>query len=185
MNESIMQRQWYTGTGEEVDDISERLSKELRSNDQTVRIGTDAQRIGRGVDFVTVVVVRQERKGGKMFYCRTRAPRPQMSLWEKLSTETWYSLEVAMEVEQIVPGGASQVEVHADANPDARWKSHAHHQAIAGMIVSQGFGCVLKPDAWVSSHAADHIVKMKNESRKARRAYKRRMKKSGRSRQIA
>lgn len=181
MTERIVDRQWYTGTGEEVDDISERLREELRANDQTVRVGTDAQRIGRGVDFVTVVVVRKERKGGKMFYCRTRAPRSDMSLWEKLSLETWYSLEIAMEIEQIVPGGASQVEVHADANPDRRWKSSAHHQAIAGMIMSQGFNAVLKPDAWVSSHAADHIVKMKHTSRKVRRAYKRRMKKGGKA----
>ncbi len=178
MDQLIKDQQWYTGTGDKVDNILSRLRDELRHNDQAVRIGTDAQRIGRGTDFVTVVVVYKERKGGKMFYCRTRAARPEMSLWEKLSLETWYSLEIAMEVEKIVPFGAEQVEVHADANTDPKWKSSSYHKQIAGMIMGQGFRAVLKPDAWVSSHAADHIVKLKHVSRSKARKYKRAMKKA-------
>ena len=185
MNDLIIQRKWYKGTGEEVEDICDEISNQMRNNDQLVRIGTDAQRIGQGVDFVTVIVIYKERKGGKMYYCRTRAPRTSMSLWEKLSLETWYSLEAAMEVEKLVPFGKAQIQVHADANPDKRYKSSKYHQQIAGMIMGQGFGVVLKPDAWVSSHAADHIVKWKHTSRRKARAYKRRMKKDGRERNVA
>ena len=178
MSNLIIHRKWYKGTGEEVQDIVDEISKEMLGNDQLVRIGTDAQRIGKGVDFVTVVVIYRERKGGKMYYCRTRAPREEMSLWEKLSLETWYSLETAMEVEKCVSAGKSQIEVHVDANPDKRYKSSPYHKQIAGMIMGQGFNVVLKPDAWVSSHAADHIVKMKHTSRRVAREYRRKMKKA-------
>jgi len=173
----IIDKQWYTGKGEKVENILNRLKDELRHNDQTIRVGTDAQRIGQGVDFVTVVVIYKERKGGKMFYTRTRAARSGMSLWEKLSLETWYSLEIAMEIEKFASFGAEQIEVHADANPNPKWKSSDYHKQIAGMIMGQGFAAVLKPNAWVSSHAADHIVKLKHVSRSKARTYKRSMKK--------
>lgn len=175
MSDSILDRQWYDGQGNPIVDIVGTIDALVTDDDQVVRVGTDAQRIGRGVDFVTVVVVYKERRGGRMFFCRTRAPRVDMSLWEKLSLETWYSLETAMALEDVVPFGKDQIEVHADANTNDRYKSNDHVKAIAGMIMGQGFSYVLKPNAWVSSHAADHLVKNKHRSRKYRRRYRKAM----------
>jgi predicted RNase H-related nuclease YkuK (DUF458 family) len=175
MSESIIDRNWYDGSGNSVLDIVSTVEELSQDAEVKVRIGTDAQRIGLGIDFVTVIVVTKEMRGGRMFYTRTRANRPDMSLWEKLSMETWYSLETAMHLADYVPFGKDQMEVHADANPNQRWQSSNYVQQIAGMIVGQGFKAILKPDAWVSSHAADHIVKNKNISRKRRRKYRKSM----------
>jgi len=171
--DTIIDRQWYDGNAKPIDDIQAMVASLVTDSDQMVRIGTDAQRIGRGVDFVTVVVVYKERKGGRMFYCRTRASRTDLTLWEKLSHETWYSLETAMALEGVVPFGKDQIEVHADANPDSQYASNNFVRQIAGMIMGQGFRAVLKPNAWVSSHAADHLVKNKHLSGRERRAYRR------------
>ena len=84
MSEAILDRQWYDSFGNPILDIVATV-EELVSENQRVYIGTDAQRIGRGVDFVTVVVIHTVRSGGRIFYCKTRAPRRNMSLWEKLS----------------------------------------------------------------------------------------------------
>jgi len=49
------------------------------------------------MEFVTVACVLNPGKGGRVFYTR-RFERKDISLYEKLSTETWHSLEVAIEM---------------------------------------------------------------------------------------
>lgn len=170
---SVLEQRWFTGTGIEITDPIAVIGKILEDEPGlAIRIGTDAQKIGNGTEFVTVVVLYRERRGGRMFWARTRG-RERMSLWEKLSMETWLSLEMAMALEPVVPAGREQMEVHIDANPVEGNSSHSYHKQLAGMIMGQGFKAVLKPDAWVSSHAADHIVKYRHLSSTARRRERR------------
>lgn len=164
MTVSIFEKPWFNGKNKRIiNPIVTIKEATLEHPDVMVRIGTDAQKIGNHVDFVTVVCVHFKGNGGKLFYTKTRADNHgDMSLFNKLAQETMLSLEAAITLEQELTIDKNRIEVHADANPDPKWKSHSHHKQIQGMIFGQGFHAVLKPYSWVSTHAADRIVKNKH-----------------------
>lgn len=178
MSDSIFDRKWFNGKNVElIDPIPAIVECSKQHHDVIIRIGTDAQRIGKHTDFVTVVCVHFRGNGGRLFYTRTRADRCDMALFEKLMKESWLSLEVAMALEEALPFGKERIEVHIDANPNPRWESHEYHKQLASMVMGQGFNAVLKPYSWVSTHAADRIVKNKHLGRKRRQKYRKAAKK--------
>jgi len=155
-------QKWRTLTGVEVLDMMSTV-EQLLGQGQVVHIGTDAQKSGKRTEFVTVVCVLNPGKGGRVFYTR-RFDRRNITLFEKLSTETWYSLELAIEMNERfdLPLDRKQIWVHVDANPDERFDSSNYVKQLAGMVAGNGFPVLVKPDAWCASHVADHAVKNKH-----------------------
>jgi predicted RNase H-related nuclease YkuK (DUF458 family) len=153
---------WWTLSGVEVLDIMSTVESLLR-HDQVVHIGTDAQKSNHRMEFVTVICVLNPGKGGRVFYTR-RFDRKDVSLFEKLSAETWFSLELAlrMNAEFDLPLEQKQIWVHVDANPDTRYDSSDYVKQLAGMVAGSGFPVLVKPDAWCASHVADYAVKNKH-----------------------
>lgn len=155
---SMLSRQWKTVEGKRVQDIYAEMTEALRGQ-RKVYIGTDSQQDGQRTQFVTVVVVHNPGKGGRAFYTREAVPRIK-SLRERLLKEVWLSVMAALEVNPLL-AEESELEVHVDANPNTKFKSSAYVKELTSMVVSQGFEAVLKPDAWVAAHVADHVVKYK------------------------
>jgi predicted RNase H-related nuclease YkuK (DUF458 family) len=145
---------WRTLREEPVPDILE-FVKDASRNGQPVHIGTDSLQTGRFTQFVTVVVVLTPQKGGRVAYSREVVPRIT-SLRERLLKETWRSVELGMNLTNLVPGDLT---VHIDANPVQTHKSSAYVQELVGLVVGQGFNALIKPDSWAASHAADHVVR--------------------------
>ena len=87
-----------------------------------------------------------------------------LSLFDKLSMETWLSLELAlrMNAEFDLPEEKKRIWVHVDANPDTRYDSSNYVKQLAGMVAGSGFPVLVKPDAWCASHVADFAVKNKH-----------------------
>ena len=77
---------WWTLGGVEVLDVMSAVQALVRQG-QVVHIGTDAQKSTKRMEFVTVACVLNPGKGGRVFYTR-RFDRKDVSLYEKLSTET-------------------------------------------------------------------------------------------------
>ena len=161
-------------------DIKEMVKGLVKDETQHIHIGTDAQKIGKRTDFVTVLVVYNQGRGGRVFFTRQREPKTE-SLRQKLALETWASIEVAMALAPLLPRGEKQISVHIDANPNPRYKSSDYVKELTGMVMGQGFNHILKPYAWAASHAADHVVKnrhldagtrrkIRNRARRAKRA---------------
>ena len=69
----------------------------------------------------------------------------------------WLSVELGLRLSPVVPG---PLHVHIDANPIARHKSSAYVQELVGLVVSQGFRAVIKPESWAASRAADRLVRV-------------------------
>ncbi len=162
----MLERQWRKLNGDPIDDLVKVIDPLIRENPRILHVGTDAQKVDRRIEFVTCVVVLTPGKGGRVFYTRVRkTPRDVQSLRQKLFTEAWLSVETAMELNPQIPDSTPLV-VHLDVNPDRRWASSRHINEVVGLVVGQGFEVLLKPDAWAASHAADHVVKNKNGSRK-------------------
>lgn len=158
----MLKDRWWTLAGVQVLDMMSAVEQLLRQG-RVVHVGTDAQKSSHRMEFVTVVCVLNPGKGGRVFYTR-RFERKEMTLFDKLSTETWLSLELAllMNAEFDLPEDRKQIWVHVDANPDTRYDSSNYVQQLAGMVAGSGFPVLVKPDAWCASHVADFAVKNKH-----------------------
>lgn|SRR5574341_470417 len=143
---------WKTLGGERVEDIVAFVRREALDG-RPVHIGTDSLQNGRHTQFVTVLVVLNPPKGGRVVYSREVVPRIT-SLRERLMREVWRSVEVAMTLADY------DLTIHIDANPNERYMSSRYLQELVGLVVGQGFKALWKPDSWASTHAADHIVRV-------------------------
>lgn len=174
----MLERKWKTMLGDEVPDMRAQLEELMLEGGKDVHVGTDSQQNGLHTDYVTVIVVLTPSKGGRAFYTKQRVTRIR-ELRERLTKEAWMSTELAMELSGTsdigdgrsimhsdrMPNGLS---VHLDLNPDARHRSSQYVQELVGLVVGQGFRCLLKPDSWAASHAADHAVRGNVEERRAK-----------------
>jgi predicted RNase H-related nuclease YkuK (DUF458 family) len=153
---------WWTLGGVELLDMFGAVEQLMRKG-HVVHLGTDAQKSARHMEFVTVVCVLNPGKGGRVFYTR-RFDDKDMSLFEKLSSETWFSLELALRMNEVfdLPVEKKQIWVHVDANPDTRFDSSDYVKQLAGMVAGSGFPVLVKPNAWCASHVADFAVKNKH-----------------------
>lgn len=149
---------WKTLSGEEVPDIAEFVRVAAKSG-QAVHVGTDSLQTGRYTQFVTVVAVLTPSKGGRAAYSRSITPRIT-SLRERLLKEVWRSVELGMKLAEVVPG---ELTIHVDANPDERHFSSKYVQELVGLVVSQGFKALIKPESWCATHAADWTVRHLNK----------------------
>jgi uncharacterized protein len=122
---------------------------------QPVHIGTDSLQTGRHTQFVTVVVILNPGKGGRVAYRREVVPRIA-SLRERLLREVWKSVDLGLQFSPIVKGDLT---VHIDANPVVTHKSSEYVQELVGLVVGQGFKALIKPESWAATHAADHVVR--------------------------
>ena len=125
---------WWTLGGAEVLDVMT-TAEQLLKRGHVVHIGTDAQKSSRRMEFVTVICVLNPGKGGRVFYTR-RYEEKEMSLFDKLSLETWLSLELALRMNEEfeLPPEKKQIWVHVDANPDTRYDSSDYVKQLAGMV---------------------------------------------------
>jgi predicted RNase H-related nuclease YkuK (DUF458 family) len=146
---------WKTLGETLVHDILQWVSDASRGG-RPVHIGTDSLQAGRLTQFVTVVVVLNPGKGGRVAYRREAVPRVP-SLRERLLLEVWRSVDIGLRLSPLVAGDLT---VHIDANPVVAHKSSAHVHELVGLVVGQGFRAVIKPQSWAASHAADHVVRL-------------------------
>lgn len=149
---------WKSLSGGKVEDIKALVRDACRGG-QELHIGTDSLQTGRFTQFVTVICTHTPGKGGRVIYGRNVVARIS-SLRERLWKEVWASCEVAMDLNEVAPGG---ITVHIDANPDEKHMSSRYIQELAGLVMGQGFKHLVKPDSWAASHAADHVVRTKGK----------------------
>lgn len=156
---SMLSKQWKTMEGRRpIEDIKGTLAEQFQGV-KTVYIGTDSQQDRRWTRFVTVVVIHTPGKGGRAFYTVESTPKIK-SLRERLIKEVWMSVELALEVNDML-GEEVELQVHIDANPNVKFKSSQYVKELVSLVVSQGFTAMIKPEAVAAMHVADHVVKYK------------------------
>lgn len=146
---------WKTLTGVPIADVVDFVRDHAREG-QIVHLGTDSLQLARQTRFVSVVAILTPGRGGRAIWTRVTSPRIQ-SLRERLLREVWLSVELGLRLEAVIPG---DLHVHIDANPIAQHRSSAYVQELVGLVVSQGFRAVIKPEAWAASRAADRLVRV-------------------------
>jgi uncharacterized protein len=158
----MLEKTWKTIEGQRVElvpTLQEVLSTAVGEDEREVHIGTDSQQAGKFTEYVTVIAVLKRGQGGRAFYTRERVDRVK-HLRERLLKEVWMSVMTALEINSYVPD-KDQLTVHVDANPNVRFESSRYVKELTALVVSQGFKHVLKPDSWVATHLADHVIKAK------------------------
>ncbi len=144
---------WRTLKEEKVPDLAAWVA-EASGQGQVIHVGTDSLQTGRFTQFVTVVVVYTQSKGGRAAYTR-EVVRRITNLRERLLKETYKSIEVASLLNDL----PNEMVLHVDANPDEKHMSSKYVQELVGLVMGMGFKSLIKPDAWAASHAADHVVR--------------------------
>jgi predicted RNase H-related nuclease YkuK (DUF458 family) len=155
----VLNKVWYTIEGKKVTNVAEVLKEIVEKGEAEIHIGTDSQNNALFTEYVTVIAIITKGKGGRALYITEKVPRIKL-LRERLLKEVWSSVAVALEATEII-GDASKLQVHVDVNPDTDFKSSGYIKELTAMVVSQGFECKVKPDAWAAMHVADHVVKHK------------------------
>jgi hypothetical protein len=150
-----MRGEWRTLTGVPVADVVAFVRESAREG-QRVHVGTDSLQLARHTRFVTVVAILTPGRGGRALWRRETRARIA-SLRERLLVEVWLSVELGLSLHPVVPG---ELSVHIDANPVARHRSSAYVQELVGLVVSQGFRAVIKPESWAASRTADRMVRL-------------------------
>lgn len=154
---------WKTLNEVKIPDLHQWVRETLATGDRLIHIGTDSLQAGRSTRFVTVLVLLQQGKGGRVAYRRRVVPRIR-SLRERLLREVWYSVTLGLDLNALVPD-SSELTLHVDANPVQAHRSSRYVQELVGMVVGQGFKAVVKPQSWAATHAADRIARLPGRAR--------------------
>jgi uncharacterized protein len=122
-----------------------------------VCIGTDSQVKHGKVYFATVILFVRKGKGGFM-YIKNTTSNEKPSIKERMLKEVAMSIEIAYELLDLFVAFNVDMEVHADINTSAQFKSNTALKDAMGYIMGMGFAFKAKPEAFASSSCADKVV---------------------------
>lgn len=137
--------------------VEKTIQNELAAGHQLkVCIGTDSQVRGKKIGFATVIVFLREGKGGFMFI-NSEVLIQQMAIRERMIQEVSKSVTLAYELSEIWDKYDISLEIHADINTDASFKSNVALKEAMGYIKGMGYEFKAKPNAFASSSCADKV----------------------------
>ena len=140
------------------DKVRKTIEAEIANNNKlTVYIGTDSQVKQNITEFATVIVFLREKSGGFMFMHNDKTSQ-QFHIKERMLLEVSKSIEIAYELCDLFIEYDIEMEVHADINTNAQFKSNDALKDAMGYIMGMGFAFKAKPDAFASSCCADRVI---------------------------
>ena len=154
---------WRKFNGEPIqlpikDQVRKTIEAERANNNKlTVYIGTDSQVKQNITEFATVIVFLREKSGGFMFMHNDKTSQ-QFHIKERMLLEVSKSIEIAYELCDLFIEYDIEMEVHADINTNAQFKSNDALKDAMGYIMGMGFAFKAKPDAFASSCCADRVI---------------------------
>ena len=154
---------WRKFNGEPIqlpikDQVRKTIEAEIANNNKlTVYIGTDSQVKQNITEFATVIVFLREKSGGFMFMHNDKTSQ-QFHIKERMLLEVSKSIEIAYELCDLFIEYDIEMEVHADINTNAQFKSNDALKDAIGYIMGMGFAFKAKPDAFASSCCADRVI---------------------------
>lgn len=133
--------------------------KDLKKEGLDLYIGTDSQVLGKKISVVTCICLYKNGVAkSKIFYIKEKLSTERYAtLRSRMILEAYRSLEVALEMDQLVGG---KLTVHLDIGSDiAKSQTAKFQNELQFLFKSQGFGCEIKPNSWASSSIADRFTK--------------------------
>jgi len=144
---------WRSYDGKNKVDILEFIKS--KNKDNLFFIGTDSQNYSkkRICLFTSVLIAYRMKMGGSVVLHRDSVPYMD-SLRQRLLMEAMRSLEVGWWLTQHIPM-ENVIGIHLDVNQSLKFKSGQYKDELIGLVASQGFRALVKPDAWAASSVAD------------------------------
>jgi hypothetical protein len=140
------------------DQVRKTIESEIENNNKLkVYIGTDSQVKQNITEFATVIVFLREKNGGFMFMHNEKVTQT-FHIKERMLLEVSKSIEIAYELCDLFIEYEIEMEVHADINTNAQFKSNDALKDAMGYIMGMGFAFKAKPDAFASSCCADKVI---------------------------
>lgn len=137
--------------------VDKTIQKEVDAGHKLkICIGTDSQVRGKVIGFATVIVFLREGKGGFMFI-NSESSTQSMTIRERMITEVSKSVTTAYELADVFDKHNIALEIHADINTDASFKSNVALKEAMGYIKGMGYEFKAKPNAFASSSCADKV----------------------------
>ncbi|MCH2022377.1 MAG: ribonuclease H-like YkuK family protein [Saprospiraceae bacterium] len=140
------------------DAVEKTIQNELKEGYKLkICIGTDSQVRGGNIGFATVIVFLREGKGGFM-YIKSEVVSQKMAIRERMIQEVSRSVSLAYELSDLWDKYTDvELEIHADINTDASFKSNVALKEAMGYIKGMGYEFKAKPNAFASSSCADKV----------------------------
>ena len=134
------------------------------SPDSSVYIGADSIRFKKNgkwyARYSVVVIIHMNSNHGCKLYHKTVDLEDYGNLRQRLLTETFYAIEAATEIIEVI--GDRKLEVHLDLNPSPQHKSNlAVKEALGYVKGAVGIDAKIKPASFAASHCSDHIARGK------------------------
>jgi len=154
---------WRKFNGEPInlpikDQVRSTIEAEIANNNKLkVYIGTDSQVKQNVTEFATVIVFLREKSGGFMFIHNEKTAQ-HFHIKERMLQEVAKSIEIAYELCDLFIEYDVEMEVHADINTNAQFKSNDALKDAMGYIMGMGFAFKAKPEAFASSCCADKVI---------------------------
>lgn len=127
------------------------------SKESAIYVGCDSQNFRLFTRFAICVIIHiDSAHGGKIFVETIKHDRIK-SLKERLMKEVELAVTTSLQLIDVI--GKRKFEVHLDINGNDKHKSNIVCKEAIKYVTGQGFECRIKPAAFASSHAADHLVK--------------------------
>ena len=123
-----------------------------------VYIGSDSQKNGSRISFVTCVCLHNRLKGGFAFYGKQKVDKKFFpSLKSRMMGEMFASLNTSYFIRDEL---GCDIEIHLDigSNP-IKCRTYKFKKEFMGIVSSQGFSVKVKPQSWASSSIADWFTK--------------------------
>ena len=150
--------QWFNAQSEStsIDSIIEFLKS--KKSGSTIHVGCDSHFVKNNCVYAIVIAVCTPGKGGTFFFARKKFNRKNfLNMKLRLLREVENCLTLADMLSQNV--GTDSIRVHLDINPNKLYKSSLVFTSATSWVKSQGYECIVKPDAWASSCLADAYAK--------------------------
>ncbi len=155
---SLHMLNWHNARSEEVtiEDIIKFLSD--TSDNSTVHVGCDSHFVKNKCIYAIVVAVCTPGRGGTYFFARRKLKRKNfLNMKLRLLKEVENCLALADLISEKTH--RDDIQVHLDINPNKLYKSSLVFTSATSWVKSQGYECIVKPDAWASSCLADTYAK--------------------------
>ena len=131
---------------------------QLKKNLCEIHVGCDSHFIKEECVFALVIALYEPGKGGTYFFARNKMPRSKSrNMKMRLLKETEKAISIADYIRLNI--GLDDIHVHLDINPNKKYKSSQVFTSATSLVKSQGYNCIVKPDAWASSWLADAYSK--------------------------
>lgn len=138
--------------GETIDVVPHTMQILSKTPNIQIHIGTDSQRYGDGVVYVTAVAYCSPfRKGVHYIIAKEKHP-PIKDNWTRLFREAQLSIETA---EWLTSNINVKVEIDMDYNSKKGFESNKLVTAARGWAESLGYKVNIKPHKQIATHAAD------------------------------